>query len=119
MEPFPSSPDSFGPSLIIGGMVLIIAIVIIAAIVRYLANATQQILSVRARLVAKRADVSGGRNDTSVSTSYYLTFETIQGSRMELSVSGTEYGLLAEGDEGILTYQGEWFKGFQRGQTVV
>lgn len=37
---------------------------------------------------------------------YYATFQVESGDRMELSVSGTEYGLLAEGDMGKLTFQG-------------
>ena len=31
-------------------------------------------------------------------TSYYVTFQVESGDRMELSVSGREYGMLAEGD---------------------
>ena len=34
------------------------------------------------------------------------TFQVESGDRMELGVSGTEYGMLAEGDMGRLTFQG-------------
>ena len=47
-------------------------------------------------------------------TSYYDTFEVESGSRMELAVSGEEYGMLAEGDRGRLTFQGTRYKGFER-----
>ena len=33
---------------------------------------------------------------------------------MELAVTGEEYGLLAEGDEGSLSFQGTRYKGFER-----
>ena len=51
---------------------------------------------------------------TSSATFYYVTFEDEQGVRRELSVNGHEYGLLAEGDIGLLSYRGDWYKGFAR-----
>jgi hypothetical protein len=33
---------------------------------------------------------------------------------MELIVDGSEYGKLIEGDLGTLTFQGNWYKGFER-----
>ena len=45
---------------------------------------------------------------------YYVTFQVESGDRMELSVRGKEYGLLAEGDYGRLTFQGTRYLGFQR-----
>ncbi|WP_426350574.1 DUF2500 domain-containing protein [Alloiococcus sp. CFN-8] len=48
------------------------------------------------------------------STYYYVTFELISGERIELEVNGKEYGMISEGDRGILTYQGTRYKGFQR-----
>ncbi len=36
------------------------------------------------------------------------------GSRKEFGVTGEEYGLLAEGDRGMLQSQGTWYKGFNR-----
>ena len=51
---------------------------------------------------------------TSTSTSYYATFQFDSGDRLELPVSGPEYGLLAEGDTGDLTFQGTRYLGFDR-----
>ena len=51
---------------------------------------------------------------STISTSYYATFQVESGDRMELSVTGTEYGLLAEGDRGKLTFQGTRYLGFER-----
>ena len=80
-------------------------------------------LTVEAELVSRRTEVStfhhGGHNGTdmchtSSSTTYYVTFQVDSGDRMEFSVSGQEYGLLAEGDRGKLTFQGTRYLGFER-----
>ena len=47
-------------------------------------------------------------------TSYYVTFQFDSGDRLEFSVEGTEYGMLAEGDRGKLTFQGTRYLGFER-----
>ena len=51
---------------------------------------------------------------SSSSTYYYVTFEVESGDRLEYQVSGEEYGLLVEGDQGKLTFQGTRYKGFVR-----
>ena len=52
---------------------------------------------------------------TTISTTYYVTFQVESGDRMEMSVSGSEYGTLAEGDkQGKLTFQGTRFLTFNR-----
>lgn len=75
-------------------------------------------LTVSARIVAKRqnttyqnhpnaGDTSGAHGyHTTCSTTYYVTFQVESGDRIEMSVSGSEYGKLTEGDEGKLTFQG-------------
>lgn len=83
-------------------------------------------LSVPARVVAKRqstsvhdhanvGDATGAHGfHTTSSTSYYVTFQFESGDRMEMSVMGTEYGMLAEGDKGTLTFQGTRYLSFER-----
>ena len=79
-------------------------------------------LTVDATIVSKRTNVSrhhhhhgaGHGGHTSTSTSYYVTFQVSSGDRMELHVAGHEYGLLAEGDQGKLTFQGTRYLGFER-----
>ena len=44
-----------------------------------------------------------------------LSFEVESGDRMEFELRGSEYGLLAEGDLGKLTFQGTRYLGFERG----
>ena len=43
-----------------------------------------------------------------------LSFQVDSGDRMELSVAGTEYGMLVEGDRGELSFQGTRYLGFVR-----
>ena len=78
-------------------------------------------LSVDATVVAKRSHTShhhhhhnNGHMHTSSSTSYYVTFQVQSGDRMELKVKSYDYGMLVEGDCGVLTFQGTRFLGFER-----
>lgn len=75
-------------------------------------------LSVDATVVAKREDVRiyhrSERTHTRSSTTYYVTFQVASGDRMELCLTGSEYGLLVEGDQGTLTFQGSRFLSFER-----
>ncbi len=83
-------------------------------------------LTVPATVVAKRMNVShhrtanagdmtGAHGYTSTSTTtYYVTFQVESGDRMELRLSGTEYGQLVEGDTGKLSFQGTRYLGLER-----
>ena len=62
-------------------------------------------------VVGKRADSSG---TVLTHQQYFLTFERLDGTRVELSVPGEVYGLLADGDRGTLTSTGGLFEDFQR-----
>ena len=82
-------------------------------------NNNSPVLTVEAGVSAKRTEVSTHSNGgdlamTSSSTSYYLTFQVESGDRMEFAVSGREYGMIAEGDFGRLTFQGTRFLKFER-----
>ena len=78
-------------------------------------------LTVDATVVTKRNQVShhhhnhaNGGMHTTHSTTYYVTFQVESGDRMELRVSGSEFGMLVEGDYGRLTFQGTRYIGFER-----
>ena len=71
-------------------------------------NYNSPVLTVFANIVGERADVRNGY------TYYYITFQVESGHRMELSVVHTEYGMLAQGDVGRLTFQGDKYMGFER-----
>ena len=43
-----------------------------------------------------------------------MTFQVESGDRMEFHVPGNEYGLLAEGDAGRLSFQGTRYLAFER-----
>lgn len=74
-------------------------------------NDRQPIETLPVRVVAKRLNASGHDH---VSTWYYLTFEFQSGERREFVVSGKEYGMIAEGDQGLVTYQGTRYHQFLR-----
>jgi hypothetical protein len=120
-----SAPGSFQIFFVI--ILAVIVFGIIMSVVNYSKNASAPVLQVWAKVVGKRTQVTGhthmhghghagGHNihHNSTSTRYYVTFEMEDRQRMELTANGRQYGLLAEGDTGLLTYQGEWFKDFVR-----
>ena len=73
-------------------------------------------LTVDATVVAKRTDVTHhhGNDMATHSTWYYATFQVESGDRMEFAVDGMEYGMLAEGDMGKLSFQGTRYLSFER-----
>ncbi len=75
-------------------------------------------LTVKAKVVSKRMDVSvhlHGDNTMAHSTTfYYVTFEVKSGDRLELALKGNDYGMLAENDVGELTFQGTRYISFVR-----
>jgi hypothetical protein len=101
----------------IGVVFIIILVQIGKQVAEWAVNNRRPVLSVPARVVTKRSATSGNVSQTTgghVSTAYYATFELETGERKEFSLYGKEYGLLAEGDDGILTYQGTRYHGFER-----
>ena len=86
-------------------------------------NNNSPIQTVPSKVVAKRFDVQhhmqGGGGETQMMTShsqtnYFVTFELENRQRLEFHVKNKEYGMLVEGDIGMLTYQGTRYKGFTR-----
>lgn len=95
--------------------------VIIATMVRNIKqwnkNNNSPRLTVDATVIAKRTNVTHNRtrdHHHHTSTSYHVTFEVASGDRMELEMDGPEYGMLLEGDQGQLSFQGTRYLGFQR-----
>ena len=106
--------------VVVIGMFIVIAV---KGISQWNKNNHSPRLTVPATIVAKRTNVSHhhhhnhggtGMHHSSTSTSYYVTFQVESGDRMELHVAGHEYGLLIEGDRGMLTFQGTRYLGFER-----
>ena len=99
--------------LVVGGVIL----TVVKGIGTWNKNNASPRLTVSAEVVTKRTQVSHHHHQDSMlhtSTSYYATFQVESGDRMEFSVSGSEYGMLAEGDQGSLTFQGTRYLGFER-----
>ena len=78
-------------------------------------------LTVPALVVAKRTNVTrhhhggtNGHHHHHTSTTYYVTFQVESGDRMELHMTGNEYGMLVEGNQGNLSFQGTRYLGFER-----
>lgn len=123
-------PSGFGfgfgmiPPIFMLFFLLVIGLIlfqIIRGIATWSRNNAQPVLTVDAHVVSKRTDVSrrahnhnNGHIHHSTSTSYYITFQVESTDRMEFHVSGEEYGMLAEGDYGRLTFQGSRYHGFER-----
>ena len=76
-------------------------------------------LTVEAQVVSKRISVThhhdmDNATMSHTSTSHYVTFQVESGDRMEFHITGREYGMLAEGDFGRLSFQGTRYLGFER-----
>ena len=100
------------------GMFLVFAV---KGIAQWNQNNHSPRLTVPAVIVAKRTNVTrhhhsgaGGHHHHHTSTSYYVTFQFGGGDRIELLVSGSEYGMLVEGDQGDLSFQGTRYLSFVR-----
>jgi hypothetical protein len=103
--------------------ILIFGIIIfslIKSISQWQKNERSPSLSVTAVVKTMRTQVShhDHHNDNHIShstdTTYYATFEFESGDRSEFDISGKEYGQLAEGDSGVLSFQGTRYLGFER-----
>jgi len=90
--------------------------IIFRGIIQWNKNNNSPRLTVSATVVSKRTNISHHHHDNHMhhSTSYFVTFQVESGDRMELHMSGEEYGLLVEGDRGYLTFQGTRYLNFQR-----
>lgn len=99
--------------ILVFGMILVTLAKVVA---QWNKNNHSPRLTVPATVVSKRAhrNHNTGVNHTHTSTSYYVTFEVESGDRMELHMSGSEFGLLVEGDRGLLSFQGTRYLGFER-----
>ena len=117
-------PVLFGAFIIL--FFVVFGVTLIRVIKTWSKNNRSPRLTVEATVVAKRqnTDVHHHHNagdttgvhgmHTSTSTSYYVTFQVASGDRMELHMGGHDYGLLAEGDFGDMSFQGTRYLGFER-----
>lgn len=112
--------------LIFGIVIVMFIVTAVKGISTWHKNNNSPRLTVEATVVSRRqntdvhhhhnaGDATGAHGmHTTTSTTYYVTFQVASGDRMELHVSGREYGMLAEGDFGELTFQGTRYLDFAR-----
>ncbi|HSP47230.1 MAG TPA: DUF2500 domain-containing protein [Clostridiaceae bacterium] len=111
------------PMVVFFGFILVFALIgiqVIKGIAEWNRNNNSPKVTTQARVVTKRTNVShhhnAGMNNTAAtshtSTTYYATFETENKERIEFHIAGEDYGMLAEGDTGTLTYQGSRYLGY-------
>ena len=114
------------PVIVTIGFIVVFGLIIYRVIqggIEWNKNNHLPVLSVDASVVGKRMEVShhhhnhannAAMSHHSSSTTYFATFEVQSGDRIELRLPDKEYGMLVEGDAGILTFQGTRYKGFER-----
>ncbi|GKV68682.1 membrane protein [Sporosarcina sp. NCCP-2716] len=117
MDPF--SPFFFGGFSIVFTIIFLLVagtflFVIVKGITEWNKNNHSPQLTVAAHVKTKRTETTGGSGDSSASTWYYVTFEYESGDRQEFGVNGRQFGMLAEGDYGILRFQGTRYLDFER-----
>ena len=120
-----------GTSPLMTILIVVFAVLLIGAIGRglyvWMRNNRAPQETADARITSKRMKVSGHGGTmmtnrisamntihSSTYTDYFVTFELENGRRLELGVKDAEYGMLAEGDRGRLSWQGTRYLGFER-----
>lgn len=114
---FDDAMFSIGPVFIVVIFVLVIGVILVTVVKgigQWSTNNSSPQLAVPAQVITKRTNTRGGSGDSSARTYYYVTFQVESGDRIELSMNGKAYGMLAEGDVGVLNFQGTRYLGFDR-----
>ena len=91
---------------------VLLGLIILKAIGQWKKNKHSPLLTVAATVVAKRQYIN--YSDDSSYTRYYATFQFENGDRLELVIPHSQIGYLVEGDRGRLSFQGTWFRSFER-----
>lgn len=108
-----------GLTMVGGGMLAIILLMLVAKLTSRVNIEERQgrkpVYNIQAEVKGKRTLVEADPEHPGASrTRYFVTFHKRDGNRVEMEVPGEDYGLAAEGDEGVLVYQGDEFIVFKR-----
>ena len=109
-----------GLTMIGGGMTAIILLMLVAKLTSRINIEEKQgrkpIYNIQAEVKGKRTLIEADPENPNIpKTRYFVTFHKRDGIRVEMEVPGEDYGLAAEGDEGILVYsKGDEFIVFKR-----
>jgi len=94
-----SPPPLF--QLVASLFVLIGVVVVIWTIVRWVRFKAAPLEVLPALVLDKRQEVWGGGDQSSASTTYYVTLETKTGDRREVTIKGRLYGQVTQDDVGV------------------
>lgn len=103
-----------------GGMAAILLLMLVAKLTGKVSIEEKQgrkpVYNIQAEVKGKRTLIEADSENPNVpKTRYFITFHKRDGNRVEMEVPGEDYGLAAEGDEGILAYsKGDEFIVFKR-----
>lgn len=103
-----------------GGMAAILLLMLVAKLTGRVNVEEKQgrkpVYNIQATVKGKRTLIEANPENPGVpKTRYFLTFHKRDGNRVEMEVPGEDYGLAAEGDEGVLVYEkGDAFIVFKR-----
>jgi hypothetical protein len=86
--------------------------VVLPRILRWFRNESANLIETQGKVISKRTNVSSRLFGTS--TWYYITFEIEEIRRIELRVTGNQFGLIVDGDHGKITFRGTRFINFKR-----
>lgn len=109
-----------GLTMVGGGMLAILLLMLVAKLTGKVSLEERQgckpIYNMEAEVKGKRTLIEADPENPAVPrTRYYITFHKRDGNRVEMEVPGEDYGLAAEGDEGVLVYsKGDEFIVFKR-----
>lgn len=92
----------------------VLFVLILYVIIKAIKNNSQSAqLTVQATVIGKRTRYYL-REGFPGNEIYYVSFEIKGGDRVELNTTARDYGILFEGDRGLLTFRGSYFLEFQR-----
>ena len=103
-----------------GGMAAILLLMLVAKLTGKVnveeREGRKPIYNMAAEVKGKRTLIEADPENPAVPrTRYFITFHKRDGNRVEMEVPGEDYGLAAEGDEGVLVYsKGDEFIVFKR-----
>lgn len=109
-----------GLTMLGGGMLAILLLMLVAKLTGKVnveeKEGRKPIYNIQAVVKGKRTLVEADPENLNIpKTRYYVTFHKRDGNRVEMEVPGEDYGLAAEGDEGVLVYsKGDEFIVFKR-----
>ena len=106
--------STFGFDLFFLLFVIVFVVILVRNLREWSRNNASPRLSVPATVVTKRRSHHHDATTHTSSTTYYATFEFESGDRLELRLPWRDAGMIAEGDHGILHFQGTRYLGFDR-----